>query len=53
MMQKEGGGTLWAAIERHGEELGPLGPEMHERGRFSAQNPESSSQGLITVICVK
>ena len=53
MMQKEGGGTLWAAIERHSKELGALGPEMLERGQFSARNRDLSPEGSITVISVK
>ena len=53
MMQKEGGGTLWAVIERHGEELGALGPEMRERSRFNARNRDLSPEGSATVVAVK
>jgi len=31
-MQEEGAGALWAVRERHGEELGALGPEIREGG---------------------
>jgi hypothetical protein len=50
---EEGGGALWAARERRGEELGALGPDMREGGRFSARNRESSPEGSIPVVSVK
>jgi hypothetical protein len=36
-----------------GEELGALGPDMREGGRFSARNRESSPEGSIPVVSVK
>jgi hypothetical protein len=52
-MQEEGAGALWAARERHSKELGVLGPEMREKGRFSARNRKSSPEGSMTVVSVK